>query len=206
MPSKLQDLVKAVVLTRLPRTRYYRSVDLRLMVDLGVKLLDGTYTGCTGGRYNKPGSDPTCYLAGSETLAAWECEHEAMALGLRTVKRNPRVTCGVEIKGVQVLDLTNNKVLVSLGVTRADLTKTTTHWRDINKKKRLSLTQRIGEAARCRPDCDGILCPTWLVTIAGPTMIPRLENLVLFMDPVDGTKHRNSKVSITVIDPTGLLV
>jgi len=31
------------------------------------------------------------------------------------------------------------------------------------------------------------------------------NNLVLFMDPNDPTRHRNRSVSMTIYDPTGLL-
>jgi RES domain-containing protein len=203
--ASLKLAVQALPLTSIQFPIFYRSVDFKVLVTHGVKLVDGTHSGKTGGRYNPPNSLPTSYFAGSQTLASFECEQEAMILGLQTMKRNPRIICSVEISNAKVLDLTNMLVIQHLGISKQDLLGSTFEWRQLNSQRQISTTQLIGEAVRQRADADRILYPSWLTLVLPDSAIPRLENLALFMDPEDGSRARNKQVSIDIYDPTGLI-
>jgi len=202
--SDLALAITAATLTPLPDEPWYRSVDLAVVVNLGVHVLDGTHTGTTGGRFNSPGSKPTCYLAGTQTLAAFECEQAAMILGL-TKPRSPRVTFAISVSGAQVLDLTKALVLAPFGLTYADLTLPSSHWQHLNHTGVSAPVQALGEAARVRKDCDGLLVPSWLCSLLPPGTLPRPNNLVLFMDPAHPTQLRNTGRSITIHDHSKLL-
>ncbi len=201
---QLKFAIDASTLTPLPAEPYYRSVDLAVPAQLGVHILDGAHAGRRGGRFNSPGNGPTCYLAGTQTLAAFECEQEAMILGLPT-PRNPRVTFAATVSGVQVLDLTNALVLAAFGLVFSDLTQPSSHWQHLNRSGTSAPTQVLADAARARPDCDGLLVPSWLCSLLPHGTLPRPCNLVLFMDPAQSARLRTSSATITVFDPTGLL-
>jgi len=202
--SDLALAITAATLTPLPDEPWYRSVDLAVVVNLGVHVLDGTHTGKTGGRFNSPASKPTCYLAGTQTLAAFECEQAAMILGL-TKPRSPRVTFAISVAGAQVLDLTNALVRTPFGLTYGELTLPSSHWQHLNRTGVSAPVQILGEAARARKDCDGLVVPSWLCSVLPPGTLPRPNNLVLFMDPGHSTRLRNTGRTITVHDHSKLL-
>jgi RES domain-containing protein len=184
---------------------FYRSVDFAAVANLGVRILDGSRAGQHGGRYNAPRSEPTSYFAGTQTLAAFECEQEALVLGTHLTLRNPRLTVAVSVTNAAVLDLTKQLVLYGFGLTPADLLRPTTHWRHENSLRRLAETQVIAEAARLRPDVDGLLVPSWLSGLLPTSVLPRMENLVLFMNPLAPHEPRRTTVAISIHDPTGLI-
>jgi hypothetical protein len=111
----------------------------------------------------------------------------------------------VEIGNANVLDLTNAIVRQHISVAEGEITITTQRWRHMNQLGQHSVPQQIGAAARNRPDVDGILFPCWLATAIGISGLPHLENLVLFMDPVDGKRHRNAGVTVRVHDPSNII-
>ncbi len=178
-PSAIVFGVNAALLSPLPDPVFYRSVSLPVIVNIGVHPLDGTHSGSTGGRYNPPRSAPICYLAGTQTLAAFECEHEAVILGLPGTPREPRVGFAVSVANARILDLTNAMNQQTVGVQAADLVQPTAHWRQMNRLGMLSPAQQLGAAARARPDVDGLLVPSWPGTFIPAGVLPRLHNLVL---------------------------
>ena len=115
------------------------------------------------------------------------------------------MTFGVTVAGASVLDLTNAIVLAPFGLTHAELTQPSSFWQHLNANGQLAPTQILGNAARQRADCDGLLVPGWLGTLLPPGTLPRLSNLVLFMDPAQPNHHRNANVALSIHDPTGLL-
>jgi RES domain-containing protein len=203
--ADLANAILAAVATPLRPDPFYRSVDFTAVANLGVRILDGSRAGLNGGRYNAPGSQPTAYFAGTQTLAAFECEQEALVLGTHLTARNPRLTVAVSVGKAVVLDLTKQLVLYGFGLDLADLLKPTTHWRHENSLHRLAETQVIAEAARLRPDVDGLRVPSWLSGLILPSVLPRMENLVLFMDPLAPHQPRRAGVRISIHDPTGLV-
>jgi RES domain-containing protein len=138
--------VEAAPATPLLAEPYYRSVDLHVVANLGVRLLDGSRSGKNGTRYNGPGGTPICYLAGSQTLAAFECEQEALILRLHRWPRNPRVTFAATISGATILDLTTQLVLQGFGLTPQELLLPSQHWQHENRQGRLAETQVLGDA------------------------------------------------------------
>ncbi len=204
-PPKLDAAIQAATLTPLRDEAFYRSIDLHVVANLGVDVLDGTRAGRTGGRYNPPGSPPTCYLAGSQTLAAFECEQRSMILGIVSAPQNPRVTFAATVSNALVLDLTSAIVLAGFGLVQTELTQPASHWQHLNRTGHTAATQTLGAAARGRADCDGLLVPSWLGSLLPAGTLPRPINLVLFMDPIRSNRPSNSTASITIHDPTGLL-
>ena len=205
-PQPLLDgAIKAATLTPLPTHAFYRSVDLTVVANLGINVLDGTRAGTNGGRFNPPSSPPTCYLAGSQTLAAFECEQKSMILGLLHAPQNPRVTFGAVVANAHILDLTRAIVLAAFGLVQADLTKPSAHWQHLNRTGHNADTQILGAAAAARADCDGLLVPSWLASLLPAGTLSRPINLVLFMDPVNPIRLRNPAATIAIHDPTGLL-
>jgi hypothetical protein len=204
-PSDLADAIQAAQTIALPDEPFYRSVDLVVVANSGVHVLDGSHSGFTGARYHPPGSEPTAYFAGSQTLAAFECEQEQLILGVHRGARNPRVTFAITATNAVVPDLTKQLVLHAFGLTQQDLMKPTAHWRHENAKGGHAETQILGAAIRNRPDVDGMLVPSWLAALLPPGVLPRAENLVLFMDPASPTKPRRGTVRVHIHDPTGLL-
>jgi RES domain-containing protein len=203
-PADLDFAIRAASLTPAPSRPFYRSADLVVVANLGVNVLDGSHAGRTGGRYNSPGSPPTDYFAGTQTLAAFECEQQTMVLNL-PAPRNPRVTFAVAVDGAHVLDLTSALVLAGFGLTQADLVQPTTHWKFINQTGATAPTQILGDAARRRADCDGLLAPSWLCSILPTGTLRQPNNLVLFMDPNAPSRPRSPSVSMEIYDPTDLL-
>jgi RES domain-containing protein len=203
-PAALDFAIRAATLTPLPSDLFYRSVDLVVAANLGIHVLDGSHAGRTGGRYNSPLSPPTNYLAGTQTLAAFECEQRALILN-HPAPRSPRVSFAVTVLGAQVLDLTSALVLAGFGLSQAHLTQPASHWQFTNSTGAKAPTQVLGDAARVRADCDGVLAPSWLCSLLPAGTLRQPNNLVLFMDPNHPTRHRNSAVSMTIYDPTGLL-
>jgi RES domain-containing protein len=197
--------VDAAQLSHLAVPVFYRSVSLRVMAKLSVHPLDGMHAGRAGGRYNPPRSEPTLYLAGTQTLAVFECEHEALALALPSAPLEPRVTFAVSVENARVLDLTQELVRVGIGAARDELIAPTTHWQRQNRTGTVSITQQIGETARARPDVDGLLVPSWLGSLLSEGLLPRTNNLVLFMDPAHPRKPRRDGVTLAIHDPNGVL-
>lgn len=203
--ADLATAIHAAVITPLRPDPFYRSVDFAAVANLGVRILDGSRAALNGGRYNAASRGPTAYFAGTQTLAAFECEQEALVLGTHLTPRNPRITVAVSVANARVLDLTKQLVLYGLGLQPADLLKPTTYWRHENSQHRLAETQAVAEAARLRPDLDGLLVPSWLSGLVPNSVLPRMENLVLFMDPLAPHQPRNAAVKISIHDPTGLI-
>lgn len=203
-PALLAAAVAAVGATPLSEA-FYRSVDTYALRDYAVDPLDGSHAGRTGGRYNRPGSAPVAYLAGSMTLAAAECEQVAMVLGLATSRGNPRLTLTVAVEGALVIDLTNPVVLAQLGLRAGDLLAPTPVWQQHNRAGLATVPQQLGEAIRAsRPDVDGIRYPSWFgALVAG--RLPRLDNLMLFMDPDRPSEPRRPAVTVEVVDPRGFV-
>lgn len=206
-PSSLAFNVAAAKPSPLPPNAFYRSVTLNVLATLGVHPLDGRHSGTTGGRYNRPGADPTCYLAGCQTIATFECEQDQLVLRLPTFPLEPRIIFAVIVAGARVLDLTQALVQRTLGVRPDDLVIPSAHWQHQNHLGILSMAQQIGEAVRTsRPDIDGLLVPSWLGgSLLQPNALPRTENLVLFMDRAAPANPRRGGVTIAIQDPTGLL-
>jgi RES domain-containing protein len=206
-PSATLFGVGAALLSPLHDPIFYRSVSLPVIANLGVHPLDGAHAGRLGGRYNSEHSEPICYLAGTQTLAAFECEHEALILGLPGTPREPRVSFAVSVTNAQILDLTNAMNRQTVGVQEADLVQPTPHWRHLNRNGLMSPAQQLGAAVRARPDIDGLLVPSWPGTFIPSGVLPRLHNLVLFMDPANPRAPRRARagVSVMIHDPTNLL-
>jgi RES domain-containing protein len=205
MPGGLPFAVDAAPLSPLVVPVVYRSVSLTVVANLGVHPLDGNHSGQIGGRYNRPGAPPTCYFAGTQTLATFECEQEALVMRIPGSPLDPRIAFAVTVAGARVLDLTQMIVLAGLGVAHADLVRPTAHWQHMNRRGLFDVTQQIGDAARIRPDVDGLLVPSWLASLLPPNLLPRTTNLVLFMDPRDPRKPRRAGVTLEIHDPTRLL-
>ena len=97
-PNTLAFNVAAAQPSPAPAAAFYRSVELQLVATLGVHPLNGAHAGTAGGRYHRQGSAPICYLAGTQTLATFECEHEAMVLRLpRAPTRSRRASVTLTI-------------------------------------------------------------------------------------------------------------
>lgn len=162
---------------------------------------NGSHAGITGGRYNSPGSDPITYFAGSATLAVLEVEQEQMAVGLNLFPAPPRLTYAIHVQGPQVLDLTNTAIRLQLGVSENDLLLPRPQRKQLNRQGVLDIPQMIGEAVRQnRQDIDGILYPAMFASVLS-NAIPRLENLVLFMDPNNTAQPRGRNVQVAIHDP-----
>jgi hypothetical protein len=80
-------------------------------------------------------------------------------------------------------------------------------WQQANKRGVQSTAQFVGAAARSARTpagdfkFDGIQYESWFQL----TGLPRLVDLVVFMDPSDGAHHRNPRVALALQDPSGLL-
>jgi RES domain-containing protein len=199
--------ISTVPLRPVQRETYYRSVSVQALVDYkAAKFLSGEHSGKAGGRYNSPGQDPTLYLSGSQTLASLEAEQAMFYIGLATVFPGPRLVSAVRVEDANVLDLTSPFVCTTLGIPTTQLTQATPIRTALNAAGSLSLTQMIGDAARHRPDCDGLLAPSWLRAVLDPSF-PRPENLILFLDPLSPDHARRAGVRFTVSDtsPRGLI-
>jgi len=202
-PKVLEFAIKSVPIATVLGT-FYRSVDLRVVAILGTDVLSGAHAGKTGGRFNEPGSPPTSYFAGSQTLASLECEQDLLLLAIPP-PTNPRLVVAMVVKDLNILDLTNSLVLAHLSIHRNELLIPTNQWRFLNDSGLTSVPQMLGNAARAREEIDGILAPSWFESLLGPSELPRMQNLILFMDPKEDSKHRNPAVSLQVNDPDGLL-
>ncbi|MGA2451253.1 MAG: RES family NAD+ phosphorylase [Polyangiaceae bacterium] len=203
-PHTLASSVQAAQPGPTPAAAFYRSVSLKVIINIGAHPLDGAHAGASGGRYHRAGGAPICYLAGTQTLATFECEHEAMVLHLPSKPLDPRITFAVTVDNARILDLTNPLVLAVLGVAPGDLVLPSAHWQQLNRQGVLSTTQEIGETARARPEIDGLLVPSWLGSFLN-NAIPRSDNLVLFMNPAAPEQPRRPGVTMTIHDPTNLL-
>lgn len=203
-----QELLGAAVasapLAEIDEATFFRSIDWRVVERLGVNILDGAHAGMTGGRYNAPQSPPTSYFAASQTLASLESEHARLVATVRPRVAPPRLVVSVTVANLRVLDLTNRLVISHLGVPTAELTVPTKQWQALNDRGSLSTCQIIGAAARDRSACDGIVAPSWFVRLLGDTL-PRMENLILFMDASAFDRPRSPRANLSVYDPDRLL-
>ncbi|MEM7159630.1 MAG: RES family NAD+ phosphorylase [Myxococcota bacterium] len=204
MSLQLGALARVPLLEVQGTETYYRSVLVTALMQIErAKFLSGEHAGTLGGRYNSPGSAPTLYLAGSQTLASFEVEQDLLLAGL--IQGTPtRLMCGVEVVGAKLLDLTNVVVRNALGIDQHDLVQPGVVRTGLNAAGAPSQTQMLGDAIRQRPDCDGIKVPTALGPVFHPGF-PRLHNLVLFQDRNDPVKLRRSGPTLTVVDPTSLV-
>jgi RES domain-containing protein len=204
--ANLPSLLSSVTLTPVSNLTCYRSVDLVVLANHGVHVLDGAHSRQTGGRFNSPNSEPICYLAGSMTLASFEVEQDALALGLMSARPNPRVVLAVVVDAM-ILDLTNPVILAHLGLVQADIMQPSHVWRTLNAGGQLAPAQLIGDAARQRSDMDGIRYPSWLNSCGLGNILPSpaTANVALFMDRNRPDCPRNANVAVSIVDPSGLL-
>jgi len=204
----LASAMQSLVPTRLAELVVYRSIKPDVARHHGSTFLDGTHSGKAGGRYNPPNGEPITYFAGSQTLAVWESEQEQFMIGLHLSNppQSPRLVCSVILRHLRVLDLDNgmHRHHLNLQGLQQELVRPSAQWRHALQRGDPVLTHDIGRAAWGRADLDGILFPSWLSDILGNHTLPRLQNLVLFMDPARGDRPRNHAVSVTVHDPSGL--
>lgn len=205
--AALATAIRAAKLTSVHRT-FYRSVDLTLVRQLGLRMLDGAHAGITGNRYNSPNTEPIAYLAGSQTVAALECEQASYIMGVGSQTPNPRLTVAITVASTHILDLTNPVVLANLGVVRDQLLIPTLQWQHVNSLGGVADPQLVGDLARERADVDGLLVPSWVLELLPPNTLPPSPNLVLFMEPRAPATPRgqtHGTTTLRVHDPTGLV-
>jgi RES domain-containing protein len=161
---------------------FFRSINYLFLNGSASNVLSGVHAGTTGGRFNPPRSGPTCYLAGTQTNAAFEVEQEQLLLALaRTPNPAPRITFGVTVDQVVLLDLVNPMMRSYLGLAsdHTDLYMPTPTWKALNRKGVAAPMQQLGDAARAA-GYDAVLYPAILSQYIG-TALPNMHNMSLFM-------------------------
>jgi len=122
-------------------------------------LLTGEGSRRFGGRWNPP-SFATVYAAFTDATALAEAKANHLYYGLDPADALPRTIVAVDVKLAKVLDLTDDTVRKSLGVSATRMRGD--DWRKLNRKHDESLTQAIGRAVYTVgmeglvvPACDG---------------------------------------------------
>lgn len=122
------------------------------------QLLSGVGSAKAGGRYNAPGSFPAVYTSTTDITAMHERGARARHYGLPEDLLKPAIFMAVEFNLVAVLDLCDDEVRATLGVTLADLCGGQ-HWRSEQAAGREALTQGLGWAAFAA-GAEGLLVPS----------------------------------------------
>jgi RES domain-containing protein len=174
---------------------FFRNMSFLRLAGTVSDVLNGKYSGVSGGRYNPPKSGPVCYLAGTQTGAAFEIEQEQLLLGFgNTPNPTPRITFGVSVEGAVLLDLTNQMLWPNLSIVgdQSDVFMPSSDWKELNQQGMDAPMQQLGAAARAA-GYDGILYPAIVSQYIG-TSLPRLHNLALFMSPTAPATPANTSV------------
>lgn len=205
LSSEFRARAKSVTLTPVKRS-FYRSVGVTYLRRIkSAKFLDGQHSGRVGHRYNTPGSEPTLYLASSQTLATVEVEQDALITGTAMAAPQPRIVAAVKVSGAKVFDLTNPVVREALGIELENLIGPGAVRKAVNDEKGVAYTQVLGDQLRAyRRECDGLIVPSWLSPkLRSVSNNP--QNLVLFMSPTSPAAPRGRKVRVRVVDDTKIV-
>lgn len=116
----------------------------------------GTGAAKTGGRWNRKGLE-AIYTSLDVETATLEAYQDFIYRGFPLTTITPRVTAGAKVKLSKVLDLTDSKVLKSIGFTKKELIEE--DWRAIQKAGDESWTQAIGRGAYLA-GFEGLIVPS----------------------------------------------
>lgn len=179
---------------------YCRNVALRAVLGSAGKVTSGLAAASKGGRYNPAASFPVCYLAGTQTGAAFEVEQEQLLM--QSAVGTPRASFSVTVQGGVWLNLTNPMICANLRLTDAELHIPSPVWKVSTQQNVRVPTQDVGTLAR-NAGYDGVLFPAIMSTYIG-NALPNLYNLALFMDPANPESPASANVDL-VVHHNGLL-
>jgi RES domain-containing protein len=162
---------------------FVRAYDTRILTVFAREyLFDSVWSYERGYRYNFPKTCPVLYLAADHLVASSEIgprtRSELLVPHIQSAT-DPYLYFTVKLSAA-LLDLTDQKVRSSLGVTHSELIIPTDDWNDEMKRGRKSVTHHIGALALKDRRFDGILYPPYpsehLLGIVGK------QNVAVFMD------------------------
>src|SRR3972149_6886636 len=107
MVRGVDPVIAAAPVVTVPATTFFRACTPHRLRVYNKSAFDGGWTGQRGGRFNSPGSDPTLYLAGCQTVATFETEQEAMLNNLVAPTPAPLVGVATVIRNARVVALTD---------------------------------------------------------------------------------------------------